>query len=197
MPTILSLRARRETHCMRWAALLAALLAWPAVAQAPSVTLIVSPRVVASNGLVTVTVANGPATLTDWVALAVAGSDDTSYLAWDYLNSMQTPPGVGLSSASVVMTAPASPGSYEARFYYNNGFTVLARIPFTVQGAALPPPPPAAIAVNGSTNAVVSEGSALTVTVANGPATLTDWVALAVAGSDDTSYLAWAYLRKV
>ena len=88
MPPILSLRALRETHRMRWAALLAALLAGPAVAQAPSVTLTVSPTVVASSGLVTVTVANGPSTLTDWVALTGAGSDDTSYLAWDYLNGM-------------------------------------------------------------------------------------------------------------
>src|SRR5262249_9005504 len=53
-----------------------------------------------------------------------------------YLNGTQTPPSVGVTSASVTMTAPANPGAYEARFYYNNGFTVLGRASFTVQAAA-------------------------------------------------------------
>jgi hypothetical protein len=90
----------------------------------------------------TVSVANGPGSITDWVALAVADSSDAFVTAWDYLNGTQTPPSVGLNSASVMMTAPANPGSYEARFYYNNGFTVLARVPFTVQDAASPSPSP-------------------------------------------------------
>jgi hypothetical protein len=67
--------------------------------------------VVSAGSALTVSVANGPGSTTDWVALAVSGSSDGFVAAWDYLNGTQTPPSVGLSSASVKMTAPANPGS--------------------------------------------------------------------------------------
>jgi hypothetical protein len=36
---------------------------------------------------------------------------------------------------------PTTDASYEARFYVNNGYTVLTRSTFTVRGTAPPPPP--------------------------------------------------------
>ena len=98
--------------------------------------------VVAEGSALTVSVASGPGNTTDWVGLAPAGTPDSSYIAWAYLNGLQTAPNVGLNSATVMMTAPTTDASYEARFYANNGYTVLTRTAFTVQGPALPPAPP-------------------------------------------------------
>jgi agmatine deiminase len=73
-----------------------------------------------------VAVSNGPANPTDWVALAQVGSSDYSYISWQYLNGSQTPPGSGLSSATLTFTMPATTGNYEFRFFANNGYTKLA-----------------------------------------------------------------------
>jgi hypothetical protein len=89
-----------------------------------------------------VNVANGPGNPTDWVALAAAGTPDTAFIAWRFLNGTQTPPTVGVTSATVMMTAPSSDGPYEARFYPNNTWTVTARTSFTVLGVTPPPPAP-------------------------------------------------------
>ena len=88
---------------------------------APPTTVTVSP-----SATVTVAVSNGPANPTDWVALAQVGSSDYSYISWQYLNGFQTPPGSGLSSATLTFTMPATTGNYEFRFFANNGYTKLA-----------------------------------------------------------------------
>jgi hypothetical protein len=111
---------------------------------APSITVNGSNgTVVAEGASLAIAVSNGPGNTTDWVALAATGSADTSYISWDYLNGSRTPPNTGVASATVMMAAPTTDGSYEARFYANNGFSVLARTTFTVQSVASPPPPPA------------------------------------------------------
>jgi len=103
----------------------------------PSITVNGSSNAVVTEGsAITVVVANGPGNTTDWVGLAALGAPDTAFLDWDYLSGSQLPPSAGLSSAAITMRAPASDGSYEARFYPNNGLTVAARTAFTVQGAA-------------------------------------------------------------
>ncbi|MBV8293492.1 MAG: hypothetical protein JOY55_17070 [Mycobacterium sp.] len=113
-----------------------------AVKPAAAITVDGSGNATVSPGAsITVAVANGPGTTTDWIGLSVTGSADTAFLSWDYLNGTQTAPASGLTSASIQMTAPATAGSYEARFYFNDGYTVLARTPFTVAAAAPPPPP--------------------------------------------------------
>ncbi len=45
--------------------------------------------VVAEGAALMVDVANGPGNTTDWVALAAAGTPDTAYIAWAYLNGTQ------------------------------------------------------------------------------------------------------------
>jgi hypothetical protein len=48
-------------------------------------------------------------------------------------------PSTGVTSATVMMTAPSANGSYEARFYPDNIYTtVLASTAFTVQGGPIP-----------------------------------------------------------
>jgi hypothetical protein len=146
---------------------------------------------VAPGASLTVTVTNGPGNPTDNVRLydpATAGVYSFKYLATDSVYTS----GSGVTSGTVNLTAPASAGNYDVWFVSQGN--ILATIRLTVSGAA-PPPPAPTITVNGSANAVVSGGSALTVTVVNGPGTTTDWLALAVAGSADTSYVTWAYLN--
>jgi hypothetical protein len=119
-------------------AAVAALTFFPAelAAQSPSVT--ATPTTVAPGGTITVTVANGPGSPTDWVALAPTTAPDTTYLDWKYLNDSTIPPGAGLTSATVHLTAPSTSGTYEVRFFANFGFTRLATSsPITVQ-AGLP-----------------------------------------------------------
>jgi hypothetical protein len=98
--------------------------------------------VVGEGAALMVNVANGPGNRTDWVGLAVAGTPDGAFMAWAYLNGTQTPPAVGVTSATVMMTAPTSDGPYEARFYPNNARTVSARASFAVVGVTSPPAPP-------------------------------------------------------
>ena len=98
--------------------------------------------VVTEGAALSVAVANGPGNPTDWVGLAAADTPDTAYIAWAYLSGSHMVPNVGITSATVMMTAPSIDASYEARFYLNDGFMVLARTTFTVQGIAPPAPPP-------------------------------------------------------
>jgi hypothetical protein len=97
--------------------------------------------VVTEGAALALNVANGPGNATDWVGLAAAGTPDTAYIWWAYLNGSHNPPDVGIASATLTMTAPTSDGSYEARFYPNNGWTVSARASFSVMGVTPPPPP--------------------------------------------------------
>jgi YD repeat-containing protein len=68
----------------------------------------------------------GPGSSTDWLVLAPAGSSEGTYLSWQYLNGSQTPPSPGLTSATLTVTMPATPGDYEFRFYASNSWTRLA-----------------------------------------------------------------------
>jgi uncharacterized protein YegP (UPF0339 family)/subtilisin-like proprotein convertase family protein len=78
---------------------------------------------VAPGGSVQVQVANGPGNVYDWVALAPVGG---AHVDWKYLSGTRTPPPVGLTTALLTFTMPATPGSYEFRLYANNGYTLLA-----------------------------------------------------------------------
>src|SRR5205823_10730333 len=63
-----------------------------------------------------------------WVALyCPATAADPGYLTWKYLNNAQTPPGAGVTGATVTFTAPTTPGqTCNARLLLNNGLTKLA-----------------------------------------------------------------------
>ncbi|HEX6161865.1 MAG TPA: S8 family serine peptidase [Vicinamibacterales bacterium] len=81
---------------------------------------------VQSGGTISFTVNNGPANTTDWVALHPAGAPDSTYVKWLYLNGSNVPPATGLSNASLQLPANVAPGTYNIRFFANNGFTKLA-----------------------------------------------------------------------
>src|SRR5207244_3833451 len=90
----------------------------------PSVT--VSATTVSAGGTVTATIANGPSSAGDWVALYTTGAADSAYLDWKYLNGSQTRPATGMSSATVPFTMPMTPGTYNVRLFLNDSTTRLA-----------------------------------------------------------------------
>jgi Big-like domain-containing protein len=152
------------------------------VSAASSPTLTVSATTVTPGGVITATVANGPANARDWIALSTT-SDVENYLDWKYLNGTQTLPATGLAGASVSFTMPSAAGTYVLRFYTGN--TLLASsAPITVAM------PSTTLTVNATT---VSPGSSVAATVVNGPGGRTDWIAIYPEGS--STYLDWRYLN--
>jgi glucose/arabinose dehydrogenase len=89
-----------------------------------------TPVTVAAGSTVTVGLQNGPGNATDWVGLFVTGAADTDHKGrWLYLNGTKTPPPTGLTSGTLRFTLPSTPGTYEFRFFKNNGFELLATSP--------------------------------------------------------------------
>ena len=75
----------------------------------------------APGATVTVGVQNGPGNQLDWVGLYPTGAPESGYLSYLYL--------YGSTSASLPFTLPGTSGTYEFRFFPNNGFTRLATSP--------------------------------------------------------------------
>ena len=92
-------------------------------------TLTASPTSVAAGGAVTA-VWSGVATptSTDWIAVAVPGAANNSYVAWTFTSCSQVPADVGVAAGSCDVAIPAglAPGTYELRLFRNNGYTRLA-----------------------------------------------------------------------
>lgn len=85
-----------------------------------------TPLSAAPETAVAVGISGGPGNATDWVALARPGTPDSSYIAWKYLSDTTSPPGAGLTAATLHFTLPAQFDTYEFRLFANNGFSRLA-----------------------------------------------------------------------
>lgn len=151
-----------------------------------SVTL--STTTVSAGSQFSVTLANGPANPTDWVALYQTGAPSGAYLKWEFLNGTTTPPSSGVSNAALQFTAPTTAGTYEIRWFSNNTFTTIGT---SAALTVLPPPPPSVTLGATSVNA----GRPFSVTLANGPANPTDWVALYQTGAPSGAYLKWQFMN--
>src|SRR5258705_2810148 len=93
----------------------------------PPATVTMNTPTASPDGAIGFTVANGPANATDWVGLYAVGAPDMpAPSTWIYLNGMKTPPGTGLTGATLQFTAPAPPGTYEVRFFSSNSYVKLA-----------------------------------------------------------------------
>src|SRR5207302_799743 len=147
------------------------------------------PTTALPGAAVTVTIANGPGNQTDWVTLAPASAADSGYLTWVYLNGLQTPPSVGATTATLTFNMPATPGAYNLRLFANNTLTKLATSGTVTVSGIVPAP-----ALTGSPTTALP-GTAVTVMIANGPGSQTDWIALVPAGAADSGYLTWVYLN--
>ncbi len=157
------------------------------VSQAPDPSVTVSQTTAAPGSAITVTVSNPTAHLADWVALSVVGSPNFTYVAWKYLNGSTTLPIAALPVATLQLVAPPTAGIYEVRLLSMGGFSRLA----TSSPVLVAVPTPTVDVASTS----VSPGSVITVNVGNGPGHPSDWVALAMAGAPNTSYVAWKYLN--
>jgi hypothetical protein len=127
----------------------------------------------------TVTVNYGglPGNPTDYIALAVAGSSDSTYLSYVFTNGQQ--------SGTATLTAPGV-GSYVARAYSDNTTNVVVEsTPFTVSGG----PTPTIITDSSS----YIPGATVTARYTGLPGNDDDWIAIAPAGSPDTTYLAYVF----
>jgi len=115
---------------------------------------------------------------TDWIALAPQGSSVETVLVWVYTGGVST----GMTTFSNGLAA----GTYVARAFENNGYTLLGEsAAFTVapiMGATI------------STNATMyTLGQSIVVTWAGGPGNALDWVAISPSGSPDTTVTRWVY----
>ena len=87
---------------------------------------------VAPGGTIIANVSEGASGLQEWVALYNAADPDSAYSVtdaahpsgnWQYLNGTQTQPSVGLSSATLTFIVPTVPGTYNFRYFAQNGFS--------------------------------------------------------------------------
>ncbi len=129
---------------------------------------------------ITVTWQNLPGSATDWIALAVNGSPLTQTVVWVYTGGAQN------GNTVFNTTGSLAPGTYVARAFLNNTYTLAGQSPtFTVTAAAA-----ATVTTNLST---YSNGQAITVSWSGLPTNAKDWVGYAPAGSSDTTVTRWVY----
>ena len=141
---------------------------------------------------VRVDVLNGPANARDWVGLYPIGAPNQGSLDWAYSNGTRTPPSSGVRSATLTFALPVTGGSYEFRFFQNDGYTLLEKS--TVVDVSSP----AKLTLNGidpPTSVSVVKNSTVTVGVSGGPANASDWVGLFVSGAADSNWTARQYLN--
>ena len=112
-------------------------------------------------------------------ALFGAGAADGTYIDWKYLNGTQTRPASGVTGAAVAFTMPATPGTYNVRFFLNDSLTKLA----TSATITVTAPAPPSIALSATT---VAPGGTVTATIANGPGNAGDWLGLYAAPARPT-----------
>jgi len=93
---------------------------------APGPAISLASTSVEPGGVIQFTVSTGPGNPTDWVSLSLASAADNTYLTWIYLNGTTTSPATGVTTATLQFTAPTTPGTYNLRFFANNGFVKLA-----------------------------------------------------------------------
>ncbi len=159
------------------------------VAANPVVTL--ASTAVQPGALIQFTVSGGPGSRTDWVTLSLESAADRGYLDWNYLNGQKTAPATARSGATLQFTAPATPGTYNIRFFADNRLTRLTTSATIVVGT---PPSTSGPAVT-LTSSTVQRGAPIQLTVSGGPASRLDWVALSPASAPDNGYLDWRYLN--
>jgi uncharacterized protein YegP (UPF0339 family) len=147
-----------------------------------------SATTVAAGGTLTVTIANGPGSRLDWVALYPTTASGAAFIDWKYLNGLRTAPSAGVTSATLTFVMPTTPGTYTLRLLANNTYTLLASTT-TITVTSVPVGPSITPSVT-----TIAAGGTLTVTIANGPGSRLDWVALyPTAGG--AGFVDWKYLN--
>jgi len=143
---------------------------------APTVTL--GSATGTAGGPVTAIITNAPGTPGDWVGLYDAAGVPVQ---WRYLNGTQTLPTVGITSATITFTLPATPGTYHARLF-NATYSLVA-----TSGTITTTAP--TVTLGAATGAA---GGPVTATIVNAPGTPGDWVGLYDANGIPVQ---WQYLN--
>ena len=92
----------------------------------------------AFNEPITIHFSDGPGNALDWIGIYKSGDPDGSYLDWYYVNNSQTG-GAGISDGSITFAAGlTTAGSYEVRFFQDNGYILLGNSSFTVTNKNVP-----------------------------------------------------------
>jgi hypothetical protein len=77
------------------------------------------------------------------VSLAASSAPSSSFVDWKYLTNTKSAGQPGTTGATLTFAMPSTPGTYQFRFFANDGFTRLATSgDVTVSGATEPPLPP-------------------------------------------------------
>jgi glucose/arabinose dehydrogenase len=143
---------------------------------------------VSIGSVITVTVANGPGFVSDWVMMVPEGSPQQTWGQYKYLSNSRTRPASGLTNATITFDAPNTSGRYEFRFYHNDSWTLLATSGVVTVNAPT-------LTVNGGMSPItVNGGSIITVGVSNGPGNISDWVMMVPAGSPPETWGTYMYL---
>lgn len=125
---------------------------------------------------VVVSFTNMSGSTTDWISVATAGSNDMSYVTYQY---------TGGALNGMLTFANLPQGSYVARAYFNNSFNKQAEsTQFTIG--------PAAPTVS-SDHASYLTTDNVVVSWTNTQGHATDWVSIAPQGSGDMVYIQWVY----
>jgi subtilisin family serine protease len=132
----------------------------------PSLTL--SAPAIAPGSTAAVTLLDGYGGAKDWIALAVTGSANTSYVQWAYV-------GAGVTTSTWTVMAPSTAGTYEFRLFLNDGYTRVATSPVLTVDPSLNPAP---LATALSPSRAVVGGAAFTLTVTGSkfiPSSIVRW----------------------
>jgi len=151
---------------------------------------------VAPGATMSVAVVNtGTADAWDYVMVAPVGSA-TNYWSgvYQFLNGTTTVPPAPITNATINVTAPTAPGSYEVRFNAAGGYGRLATSAVITVSGSSSPAATASVTVNGTAGAVtVAAGAMMSVAVVNnGTADVWDYVMVAPAGAA-TDYWSGVY----
>lgn len=148
------------------------------VAAATAITVTTNSASYTPGQSITVSWTGLPANANDWIALAPAGSSAPSVIRWVYT-------GGTVSGSATFATGLTSAGTYVARAFANDSYVLLGESsPFSVTASA---------AVVTSTSATYAPNQDVTVTWTGLPTNAQDWVAIAPAGSNDTTVTRWVY----
>jgi len=85
----------------------------------------VNTTTVSPGGTVVATIANGPAQVGDWAGVYAVGASPAQYGSWKYLNDALSRPATGIANATISLTMPLTPGTYEIRFFSNDSFNLV------------------------------------------------------------------------
>lgn len=182
---------RRSLSLLLVLSLAAALVAGrPSVATAAPSPSVVATAQVGALEPISITILDGPGNRADWFGLYAVGAPSSAYLDWSYLAGGRTYPPVPIQPVTGAITflrAPATPGSYEIRFYADNGYGLLATSnPITVTAS------PPVLTLSART---VAPGGTVAVTFGGGLPQRLDWLGVVPAASDFGEYLDWKYLN--